>query len=171
MRGGSHDTLELEARRVAARTETTWGAGGYTWVCFDAIAQDPGAMARVDVDFFIDGLEDIVAIRPDQGTINLLAAYCAVTLGRQQGGDDARAEIADCAGWLIRDHLTELHPMIWAHAAEGFDNNARVGSARRFAARGRADALRAIADQFRDDLDRGLRITFTPDGPVIAQGA
>ena len=167
--GGSLEALELEARRTAARTEATWGAGGYAWVCFDAIAQDPAACTQVDGDFFIDGLRDIVAARPGQEMINLLAAYCAVTLRQgsaEAAADNPRARIADCAGWLIRDHLTELHPLIWAHAAQGFDNNARVTSPQRFAARGRADGLRAIAEQFRDDLDRGLRITFTPDGPV-----
>lgn len=166
---GSYEALELEARRIAARTEATWGAGGYAWVCFDAIAQDPAACERVDVAFFTDGLRDIVAARPEQEMINLLAAYCAVTLRRGEARidpDSARARIADCAAWLIRDHLTELHPLIWAHAAQGFDNNARITSHQRFAARGRADGLRAIAEQFRDDLDRGLRITFTPDGPV-----
>jgi hypothetical protein len=126
----------------------------------------------VDVAFFIDGLRDIVAARPGQEMINLLAAYCAVALRRdaqEDGPDSPRAQIADCAGWLIRDHLTELHPMIWAHAAQRFDNNARVTSPQRFAARGRADGLRAIAEQFRDDLERGLRITFTPDGPVTGR--
>ncbi|TDK43237.1 hypothetical protein E1832_17685 [Antarcticimicrobium luteum] len=167
--GGSHAALELEARRTAARTQAIWGAGAYAWVSFDAIAQDPAACDRVDVDFFIDGLRDIVAARPDQEMINLLAAYCAITLrrnGADAGADSPRARITACAGWLIRDHLTELHPLIWAHAAQGFDNNARVTSTQGFAARGRADGLRAIAEQFRDDLDRGLRITFTPDGPV-----
>ncbi|MDF1716818.1 MAG: hypothetical protein P1U75_09140 [Antarcticimicrobium sp.] len=161
--------LELEARRTAARTQDAWGAGGYAWVCFDAIAQDPSACDAVDVDFFIDGLRDIVAARPGQEMINLLAAYCAVTLRRDDedaAPDSPRARIAACAGWLIRDHLTELHPLVWAHAAEGFDNSLRVTSPRRFASHGRADALRAIAEQFRDDLDRGLRVTFTPDGPV-----
>lgn len=170
--GGSLEALELEARRTAARSEAAWGAGGYAWVCFDAIAQDPAACDRVDVAFFIDGLRDIVAARPGQEMINLLAAYCAVALRRdaqEDGPDSPRAQIADCAGWLIRDHLTELHPMIWAHAAQRFDNNARVTSPQRFAARGRADGLRAIAEQFRDDLERGLRITFTPDGPVTGR--
>ncbi|MDK3016139.1 hypothetical protein [Pseudodonghicola flavimaris] len=170
-RGGSHATLEVEARRTAARTADIWGAGGYTWVLFDAIARDPGAMAHVDVDFFTEGLRDILATRPDQPMVNLLTAYCALSLRDLPAEETAREpqrRIAASAGWLIRDHLTELHPLIWAHAAEGFDNAAYVRSARRFAARGRADGLRAIAEQFRDDLDQGLRITFTPDGPVVA---
>lgn len=166
---GSYPELELEARRTAARTQAIWGAGAYTWVCLDAIALDDQACALVDVEFFVDGLRDIAAVRPEQEMINLLAAYCAVTLrggpGRSSAADPQRREIADCAGWLIRDHLTELHPMIWAHAAEGFDNNARVTSPRRFAARGRADALRAIGEQFRDEIDRGLNITFTSGVP------
>jgi hypothetical protein len=57
--------------------------------------------------------------------------------------------------------------MIWAHAAEGFDTQARITSLSRFAARGRADALHIIADQFRDDIDRGLRVVFTPEGPQL----
>ena len=166
-----HAALDLEARRTAARTQQIWGAGGYAWVCFDAIAQDPAACDTVDADFFIDGLRDIVAAHPEQEMINLLAAYCAITLRRDGDAaapDSPRARIAACAGWLIRDHLTEVHPLLWAHAAQGFDNNARVTSPQRFAARGRADALCAIAEQFRDDLDRGLRITFTPEGPVTS---
>ncbi len=168
---GSYRELELEARRTAARTGDHWGAGGYTWVCFDAIATDPLACAIVDVDFFVDGLHDIVDRRPDQGMINLLAAYCAVALhnelGFHQDADLPRMQIAEAAGWLIRDHLTELHPLVWAHASDGFDNNARITSPTRFAARGHADALQAIAEQFRDDIANGFRVTFTPEGPRI----
>ncbi len=168
---GSYRDLDLEARRTAAHTHDIWGAGGYTWVCFDAITQDDEACAAIDPEFFIDGLRDIVDIRPDQETINLLSAYCALALKREEGispqADLNRKQIADCASWLIRDHLTELHPMIWAHASEGFANNARITSPRRFAARGRSDGLLAIAEQFRGDLARGLRVTFTPDGPHI----
>ena len=165
---GSYDELELEARRTAARTQDIWGAGGYTWVYFDAIAIDDTACARVDVDFFLDGLRDIVEVRPNQEMVNLLAAFCAVALrnglGLNEQADLARMQIIDAANWLIREHLTELHPMIWAHAADGFDNNARVTSASRFAARGRADALQVIADQFREEISDGLRVIFTPNG-------
>lgn len=168
---GSYDMLELEARRTASRTQDIWGAGGYSWVCFDAIAQDERACALVDVDFFIDGLRDIVARRPEQEMINLLAAYCSVAMRHGQGAstssDLPRMQIVDCANWLIRDHLTEIHPMIWAHASDGFDNNTRVTSVSRFAARGRADAMQVIAEQFRDDIDRGIKVIFTPNGPEL----
>lgn len=168
---GSLSELELQARRIAARTQQTWGAGGYTWVCFDAIAADADALAQIDGEFFIEGLRDIAARRSDQDMINLLCAYCAIAIRHGEGvnpaADPVRRQIADCAGWLIRDHLTEVHPLIWAHAAEGFDNNVRISSLNRFAARGRADALRVITDQFRDDIDRGLRVTFTDEGPHL----
>jgi hypothetical protein len=62
---GSYDALELEARRTAARTSATWGAGGYVWVMFDAISVDHTACARLDLEFFTEGLRDIIARRPD----------------------------------------------------------------------------------------------------------
>ncbi|MGI9370265.1 MAG: hypothetical protein ACR2O2_15655 [Ruegeria sp.] len=165
---GSYEELELQALRVAALTRDTWGAGGYTWVQFDAIALDNEACAQVDVEYFLEGMRDIVERRPDQEMINLLAAYCAITLrkgfGRHEKADVARGQICEAADWLIRDHLTELHPMIWAHAADGFNNSVRISSPERFAARGHRAALRAISDLFRDELRSGKCVTFTPNG-------
>ena len=167
---GSYAALELEARRTAIRTEHEWGAGGYAWVMFDAISVDDEACARLDLQFFIEGLRDIVSRRPAPHTINLLAAYCGNTMGQAYSGNDAadhiRAQIAACADWIVREHLTELHPMIWAHAAQGFVNNLRVSSASRFAAAGQDDALRIIAALFKREIADGKRIVFTDEGPV-----
>ena len=167
---GSYQELELEARRTAARTQNIWGAGGYTWVMFDAISSDDIACARLDLPFFLEGLRDIVTRRPDPHTINLLAAYCANTMGGAFSGNDAadanRSQISECADWIVREHLTELHPMIWAHAAQGFANNLRVASAQRFAAAGQDDALRIIAALFRREIAEGKRIVFTDQGPI-----
>ena len=168
---GDLDALELQARRTAARTIPQWGAGGYTWVMFDAVAHDDAACARLDVDFFIDGLHDILARRPDAYTVNLLAAFCANAVGQVFSGNDeadqVRACIADCAHWIVRDHLTELHPMIWAHAARGFDNNLTVGSPGRFAAAGRKDAMRLITRLFRQEIAAGQRIVFGKTGAEV----
>lgn len=165
---GSYAALELEARRTAARTAQTWGAGGYTWVYFDAIAIDDQACARVDTRFFQDGLRDIVQANPSQEMINLLAAYCTVALrkglGQNPQADIPRLKISEAASWLIRDHLNELHPLVWAHAEEGFDNSARIRSVSHFAARGNAGALQAIADQFRDEIENGQTVAFTEQG-------
>lgn len=170
---GSYAQLELEARRTAARTEETWGAGGYTWVQFDAISCDAQACANLDVPFFIEGLRDILAHRPDPHTANLLAAYCASAIGQAAPSEDAagaiRAEIADCARWIVRDHMTELHPMLWAHAARGFDNNLRVRSPSRFAATGRDEAMRIITGLFQREIDAGKRVIFTEGRRAIAQ--
>ncbi|MGR3758733.1 hypothetical protein ACUXV3_01165 [Roseobacteraceae bacterium NS-SX3] len=171
---GSCRALETEARRTAAQTEATWGAGGYAWVYFDALAMDETACAHVDTRFFIQGLEDIVRICPDQEMINLLAAYCTVALRADTGAcpqaDRVRLEIAGAAEWLIRGHLRELHPMIWAHAAEGFDNSARITSARRFAARGRADAVDALKTLFHDEIAGGGHVMFSPEGLQLQPG-
>lgn len=167
---GSHQDLEIEARRTAGRTQAHWGAGGYTWVMFDALADDPVACANLDTAFFIEGLHDILERLPDQHTTNLLAAFCAHRLGAGDTGvaeaDAARARIANCAGWIVRNHMTELHPLIWAHAAAGFANNVNVTSPRRFAAKGQRDALNLIARLFHREIAQGRRIIFTADGPV-----
>lgn len=167
---GSYAELELEARRTAARTQSIWGAGGYTWVQFDAITCDDEACANLDLEFFTEGLRDILTRRPDAYTANLLAAYCSNSIGQSFSGNDQadqiRSQIAECAHWIVREHLTELHPMIWAHAARGFDNNLRVHSPTRFAASGREDAMRIITSLFRSEIAAGKRIVFTDTGPV-----
>lgn len=168
---GSYDQLDLEARRTAARTQDVWGDGGYTWVYLDAVATDEQACTRIDVDFFIDGMRDIIAARPDQAMVNLLTAYCAVTLQQRLGFDSAadfiRTRLSECSRWLIRDHLTEIHPLVWAHAAEGLDTASSITSNRRFLDRGRSDAMQAICDSFADDILSGHRVRFTAQGPEL----
>ncbi|WP_237212405.1 hypothetical protein [Ruegeria lacuscaerulensis] len=170
---GSYEELEVQALRTAARTQNIWGAGGYTWVQFDAIALDEEACARLDVEYFLEGLHDILDRRPDQKTVNMLSAYCATTIqsgfGLNEKADIVRAQIHEAASWLIRDHLTELHPLIWAHAANGFNNSVRISSPERFAARGQRDALRAITDLFREELRSGRNVTFTPSGLRLSE--
>ncbi|WP_170577366.1 hypothetical protein [Ruegeria arenilitoris] len=170
---GSYEKLEVQALRNAARTGDIWGAGGYTWVQFDAIALDEEACARLDVEYFLEGLDDILHRRPDQQTVNMLSAYCAITIQNGQGlnekADLVRSQIHEAANRLIRDHMTELHPLIWAHAANGFNNSVRINSAERFAARGKRDALRAIRDLFREELRSGTDVTFTPSGLRLSQ--
>jgi hypothetical protein len=168
---GSVQELELQARRMASRTQAVWDAGAYTWVMLDAIALDDAACSQLDLEFFIEGLHDILTRRTDQHTVNLLAAYCANTMGMTLDAADevafVRNQIADCGKWIIRQHLTELHPMIWAHAARGFDNNLRVRCPDRFAAAGAADAHRILCDMFRRELSQGKRVVFTDRGAQL----
>ena len=165
---GSYDQLELEARRTAGRMHDIWGAGAYAWTMFDAISGDTEACARVDLEFFLDGLRDILRHSTDQHTVNLLLAYCANTMGATQTGNDeadyVRAQIAQAAHWIVRDHLTELHPMLWAHAARGFDNALRVRSPERFAASGHSDAMHFLRSVFRRELSAGKQVVFSQGG-------
>ncbi|MFC6583845.1 hypothetical protein [Sulfitobacter aestuariivivens] len=171
---GSYKELELEAHRTAARVMETWGAGGYTWVMFDAISFDDEACANLDLTFFIEGLRDILARHSDPYTVNLLASYCANAIGQVYSGDDRadhnRKVIAGCARWIIRDHMTELHPMVWAHAAQGFDNSLHVRSPANFADSGRKDAMRIITRLFSREIAAGKRVVFTESGPEAMAG-
>ncbi|WP_299687313.1 hypothetical protein [uncultured Tateyamaria sp.] len=167
---GTYERLDLEARRMAGLTHDVWGAGAYAWVMMDAISTDTEACARLDLDFFLDGLRDILRCTRDQHIVNLLAAYCANTMGATPTGHDEadymRTQIAEAAAWIVRDHLTELHPMLWAHATRGFDNAMRIRCRDRFASAGYADALRVLSDLFRREIAAGQRIVFTKNGPV-----
>lgn len=166
-RFGSYDALDREARRTASRTQDVWGDAAYTWVYFDAITQDPAACARVDAEIFAGGLRDILHRRPDQATVNMLAAYCAISLGAPQDPGSPHACINACAEWIIRNHLRELHPLIWARAAEGADTVPRRRALHRRADRGRNEALRVLSHLFSDEIGQGLHVTFTPDGLSI----
>ncbi|PVA11319.1 hypothetical protein DC366_06160 [Pelagivirga sediminicola] len=166
-RQGSYRLLELEARRTAARTGDIWGAGAYPWVYLDALALDHGALAMVDTAFFIDGLRDILRRSPDQHTANLLAAFCAVTLrgdpAEPEAARMARARLQGCLDWILRDHLHELHPLIWTQALRR-PGASPLPSRRALISEGRQTALRAIAAQFADDIAGGDSIAFSPAG-------
>lgn len=167
--GGSYDLLELEARRIAAQVSELWGAGGYTWIMLDAISSDIEALAGLDVDYFMDGLHNILALRPDQFTANLLAAYCAITMSGDGGSDAAdfnRARLHACREWIICDYVTELHPLVWAHATRGFEAGLSVQSVERFAKRGLKEGHRVLQTLFWPELARGQNVVFTENGPV-----
>ncbi|KUP93791.1 hypothetical protein [Tritonibacter horizontis] len=163
--------LELEARRAAVLTTDHWGEAGYTWVYFDVLARSDAACALVDPQFFVDGFVDIVERAPNQDRINLLSAYCCISLRSAPHAtpeaNRLRQDIAEAADWLIRKHLREVQPMIWAHAAAGFDNDAQVASLRQFAERGKDAAFQAIAKLFRTEIEAGQRVVFTETGPEL----
>ncbi|MEM6760833.1 MAG: hypothetical protein AAF601_15270 [Pseudomonadota bacterium] len=171
---GSYERLEQEAQRVAQLTRGAWGAGGYTWTMMDAIAIDSQACARVDLDLFVAGMRDILKHLKDQHVVNMLAAYCATTMGDAPMGDDAadyaRARIAEAATWIVRDHMRELHPITWAQAARGQDQRVGVRSRDRFAAAGYADALRYLGEVFHRELAAGQRVVFTETGTQMRPG-
>lgn len=171
---GNYEQLDLEARRIAARTFHTWGAGGYTWVYFDALLTDAMTMNMLDMEYFTDGIKDILSRRTDQQTVNLMAAHAhaAEQLAREFGrrdmvdpglADQFRATFHE----IIDTHLREIHPLIWGHAEIGFDNAARSISLGRLMQKGREAALLAIAERHYDTLSRGEMVIFQRDGVNI----
>lgn len=171
VRFGSYEMLDLEARRTAARTGDTWGAGGYAWVYLDALALDIGCLALLDAEFFVDGLRDIVSRRRDQHLINLLSAFCGIILGPRTGHlklpaaqEASRRRIHDCLDWLLENHLQELHPLIWTQTLLSPGLTPPLPSRRALVAKGRQVALRIIAERFADDIEEGGSIAFSSAG-------
>ena len=159
-RFGSWKRLDREARRTAARVADVWGMGGYAWVWFDALCvAETRGFAHVEAELFVEGLHDIMARRPDQHMANTLAAFCGLTLSGAASPRAPRARIADSFGWIVQDHLREIHADIWAHARPGAGlDGADV------AALGQRRALSALAGHFAHHLDRGRKVTFTAAG-------
>ncbi|OUS22098.1 hypothetical protein A9Q95_03430 [Rhodobacterales bacterium 59_46_T64] len=168
---GRRGQLELEARRTAARTGDIWGAGAYTWVYLDALAVDPEAASILDVEFFLDGVHDILERSTDQHVVNALAAFSAVTmapLDRQVRLDDnaraARAEIHGALEWICTDFLRELHPLVWAGATAGPNLPHPLPSHEALRICGEETAKAWIAKVFEQELLDGTIIAFTPRG-------
>lgn len=167
---GSVEALELEARRTAARTMGTWGAGGYAWVYFDALLTDQNTLNMIDMPFFLDGIRDILDLRGDQQTVNLMAAHthAAAQMARSAGAeglvDPALADQFRAAfDEIIDSRLRQIHPLIWGHAEIGFDNASRAISLGRLMEKGRQAAMLAIAGRYRDALRRGDMVVFRND--------
>ena len=167
---GTGEVLHTEARHVAERLSDSRGAGGYTWMMLDAVTADPGVLPWLDAQLFVDGLHDILARHPDQSVVNLLAAFCAVTMDKRSGlpaSDHTRRRLNRCLGPVVRNHLTELHPMIWDRARSATVPGQRNPTPADPFGRGRRIARRAVASVFRTELALGQTVTFTANGPVV----
>ncbi|WP_412563487.1 hypothetical protein [Thalassobius sp. MITS945101] len=146
---GSYQMLEVEARRIALMTQDLWGAGGYAWVYLDALSVDPGALELLDGEFFLEGMRDILERAPDQHVVNTWAAFCAVTLAELPAHRRATREVLrllrSALEWIQRDHLEELHPLIWGQAKMGLKPARLDTSLEAIADMGRTAARNALA--------------------------
>ena len=165
---GSHRRLELEARRTAARTEDHWGAGGYTWVYLDALAQDAEAFQTLDAELFVAGMYDILERQPDQHTVNLLAAFTGLSQGGRDMAGAARGRVASCFDWIVSDHLREVHPLVWMEHASAVQHACPLPLGRASQKTGRVRALSTLAEHFSPQIRAGNRVLFQPDGITIA---
>lgn len=168
---GSYDELELEARRTAARTGNVWGNGAYAWVFMDALAIDPGCARIVDIDFFTDGMRDILSYRRDQHLANVLAAYAAITMDPERTPAEApdliretRQKINATLDWILAEHLYELHPLVWAQAAMGPAQNTILPAREALIRRGDKTARQTIARHFEAELSAGTTVAFSKHG-------
>lgn len=163
------NALEVAARRTASQTANTWASGGYTWVYLEALMAEPTAIALLDAPFFIEGMEQIIAMRKDQHLINQFAAFCAMTMAphseSQNSFDNAtRQQIHDCLDWILSDHLAELHPLIWAQTLLAPSQPVALPSRRALVVKGRQTALRIIAAHFAQEIADGSSIAFSSQG-------
>ena len=168
---GDFEQLDLQARRVAAQTFDIWGAGGYTWVWFDALLVDPTGLEMLEIEYFLDGVSDILTRVKDQHIANLMAAHLfrSWQISREQYYEDGLRQDLPPAlrhGFdrVVREHLREIHPLIWGHAEIGFENTSRIISKDRLAQKGKEIALHAVAMPFLAGLQAGQTVYFTPEG-------
>ena len=172
---GDYAQLELEARRTAARTGDIWGHGGYTWVYFDALALDPAAADRLDAEFFIEGMQDILFRHPNQHVVNLLAAFCAITMGPEASDtspgnvpvERTRRQLHDFLDDILTRHLKELHPLIWSQTLLSPGLTRSLPSRRSLVTKGRHTALKVIAERFSDEITNGHSVTFSASGMCL----
>ena len=171
---GTYAALEREADRTARRIADVWGAGGYTWVWADALVADPEAAAYLDPDRFIAGMGDILERMDTQHMVNLFAAFTALHMsdaaptlpagGVSPRAAQNRAHLHACLDWLLRDHLHELHPLLWAQAALAPTRQKPLPPRKVLQDKGRDIALTAIAEHYAEEIRDGSTIAFSPAG-------
>ncbi|MEL6376383.1 MAG: hypothetical protein AAFQ04_04170, partial [Pseudomonadota bacterium] len=137
----------------------------------DALALEPRALNLIEAEFLIEGIRDILERRDDQHIINLFAAFCAITMApNERNADlaphaqDARDHIHGFLDTILRNHLQELHPLIWSQALLAPGETVRLPSRKALIAKGRQTAMRIIASRFAKQIAKGGAITFSTSG-------
>jgi hypothetical protein len=168
---GSHQQLEIQARRMSALTQDIWGAGGYTWTCLDALKLDPDVLEMLEPDLFIEGMRDILDRRQDQHTANLFAAFCSITLNarklRNSPYQDQLTALREAFDWILQNHLREVHPLVWALAEQDQMAEEALIYSEKLAEEGRGSAFRRISRHFEPEIRTGARLVFGEQGPQI----
>lgn len=151
-RTGTLATLERAAREAAALSEAKLGPAGYFWAHMDALAEDERVFERLDLEWFLAGLDAAAARHGDQHAANTVAAFCALTMAPHHGRArlnpaiaPRRAAVHDRAPGVCRDHLHEIHPLVWAETAAAIGPERPVPPRPRRVAEGTALARAALA--------------------------
>lgn len=165
---GSYEQLDTQARRTTERTRDLWGVGAYCWVYLDALSVDDGAFDHLDADLFVEGMHDILKRRPDQHTANLFAAFTGHMVSGLCDPGSPRERVSSCFDWIVHDHLREVHPLIWMHAAGALHPPAPLADDRDKQKQGRVCALSTLAEHFALEIRNGNRVVFGETGITIA---
>lgn len=119
---GSYGRLAQKSEQLAQELCGDWGDRAYTWMWFDALRLDPEAGETLDPARFVAGLHAILAGSTDPHLANLLAAYvdgmkpAAAPEDLSSEATQVRRVIHASLPDLTDQHLTELHPQVWARA-------------------------------------------------------
>lgn len=68
--GGSHENIELEARRAALRTEPTIGYAGYAMLTLPLLEHEPELLTAIEPALFAEGIDDWLSTFPEPGRVN-----------------------------------------------------------------------------------------------------
>ncbi len=166
---GSYEELDARAHDTAERTEDIWGEGGYTWTWFDVLRAVPESAERLDLERYLEGLQDILDRRGTQHVVNLFAAHTGVVMDPTCAPDDLpkeavrnRARINDCFTAIVDERLRELHPRHWAEAQQSpFTALPDIDA---LADDGEAIARSLISRLYAEELSAGQIVAFTPAG-------
>ncbi|WP_088624030.1 hypothetical protein [Oceanicola sp. 22II-s10i] len=166
---GSFEMLDDQAHETAERTEDLWGDAGYAWVWLDVLRAVPEAAGRLDLDRYLEGLNDILQFRPGQRMANLIAAHCGIVMDPSSAPDDMRAgarenraAIHERFGKVLRNDLRELYPRYWAEAQQS--PFVALPASDVLAEEGEAIARSLISREFHEELAQGHIVEFTAEG-------
>ncbi len=171
---GTYELIEQQARKLAKETAEHWGDAAYALTYMDAAVEDKEALGFVDVAMFLKGLNDYLEAVPDQGNANRIAAYLSVSLvpkgplvsGSKRALQNRKTLIA-AAPQFVRDHMREVHPIIWAEAAGAHDPDAPPAKAWRQRQTGLEEAFSSLSRAFEREILRGMHLFFKKDGVDI----
>ncbi len=102
--GGSYEALDIAARQATTFTADSFGSGAYAACYLSVIARDEGTLGTVEVPFFEEALDDLVA-RTEESERDRTVTSCLVALFAASKPLDTRAEMLRIARKLAERHL------------------------------------------------------------------
>jgi len=167
---GSYELLEERARKLAKETYDHWGSAAYALTFMDAARDDKEALGLVDVAMMLQGLGDYMRTQKDQAIVNQVISYLVVSLaptgplvsGSKRALQNRRTLMA-AAPELARTYLREVHPDVWAEAADSHDPSAPPAKAWQQKQMGLEEAFGTLSKAYEREILRGRHIFFDHD--------